>query len=57
MMPSPSTSRNDRAPYFLIHQSRAGTAFPPVKGVPTMEQWAKERRTRRPWWRRLFHGA
>lgn len=43
-----------RASYILIHQSRAGTAFPPVKGVPTMEQWAKLRAARRPWWKRLI---
>lgn len=41
-------------PYFLIHQSRAGTAHPPVFGVPTMEQWAERRTARKPWWKRLL---
>lgn len=41
-------------PYFLIHQSRAGTAHPPVFGVPTMEQWAEERQKRRSFWQRLL---
>ncbi|WP_298165042.1 hypothetical protein [Novosphingobium sp.] len=44
-----------RASYILIHQSRAGTAFPPVRGgAPTMEEWARLRAARRPWWKRLF---
>jgi hypothetical protein len=41
-------------PYFLIHQSRAGTAFPPVKGVPTMAEWTARHGTRSPWWQRLI---
>ena len=45
-------------PYFLIHQSRAGTAFPPVPGsVPTMAEWTARHGARRPWWKRLFGGA
>lgn len=44
-----------RASYILIHQTRAGTAFPPVRGgAPTMEEWARLRAARRPWWKRLF---
>lgn len=43
-----------RASYILIHQSRAGTAHPPVMGVPTMAQWAEQRRARRSWFQRLF---
>lgn len=43
-----------RASYILIHQSRAGTAFPPVRGVPSMEEWARLRAARQPWWKRLF---
>jgi hypothetical protein len=42
-------------PYFLIHQTRAGTAHPPVWGVPPMAEWAQQRRARRQsWWRRLI---
>jgi hypothetical protein len=44
-------------PYIIIHQSRAGTAHPPVFNVPPMGEWAAERRTRRSWWQRLFQSA
>lgn len=44
-------------PYFLIHQSRAGTAHPPVYGVPTMAKWIELRRNRQPWWRRLLSSS
>jgi hypothetical protein len=50
-------SRNAATPYFLIHQSRAGTAHPPVICVPTMAEWAEARRARRSWLRRLLSGS
>lgn len=41
-------------PYFLIHQSRAGTAHPPVYSVPTMAEWTARHGQRRTWWQRLL---
>lgn len=41
----------------VLRTSSAGTAFPPLFGVPGMAEWTERHHNRAPFWRRLLRST